>query len=179
MALTAARNLRAAVDDLLVGVQADASTLIRLLEGDGFRVQACPQAALGMGYTLATLAQAVPAVFPHWPDAALMVARADLPALQPDTLRAVRTPLGAGAALVRPRYQGRAGHPVGFAARYRAERACLQGDTGARDLLAQADDACHWIACNDPGVLLDIDTEEQLARHIRPPTQGTPQIPPT
>jgi molybdenum cofactor cytidylyltransferase len=47
------------------------------------------------------------------------------------------------------------GHPVGFAAECRPELLTLQGDRGARDVLAAHPP--HLIDVDDPGILTDID----------------------
>ncbi|MCU7375413.1 nucleotidyltransferase family protein [Paucibacter sp. O1-1] len=59
-------------------------------------------------------------------------------------------------------YKGRRGHPVGFNAELFSELVGLQGDEGARRLIARY--PSQGLEVDDPGVLLDIDTTEDLAR---------------
>ena len=70
---------------------------------------------------------------------------------------AVAAALRAGATLAAPTYQGRRGHPVGFAHSWQAELLALTGDRGARHLLEAAGSALSLVPTDDPGVLLDID----------------------
>jgi molybdenum cofactor cytidylyltransferase len=86
-----------------------------------------------------------------------------MPFVAPETIRHVAAALDAGAALVAPAYQGERGHPVGFGARYRVELTALSGDAGARAILARDRARTRVVAVDDPGVLRDIDTPEDLA----------------
>ena len=61
----------------------------------------------------------------------------------------------------RTQHRGRRGHPVGFAAELFSELVMLKGDEGARRLLARYPTAA--VELDDPGVLLDIDTVDDLA----------------
>ncbi len=77
------------------------------------------------------------------------------------------------AAIARPLYQGQPGHPVGFAAHYRDALMALHDDTGARNIVAAQRHLLQLIPCDDPAVLLDIDTPTDLAAlqngGLRPP----------
>ena len=109
---------------------------------------------LGMGYSIA----AGVAARPHaqgW-----VVLPGDMPLVLPATLRAVAQGL-AQSPVVYAQHQGRRGHPVGFAAELYSELVQLQGDEGARRVTARFPSVGLELA--DPGVLLDIDTEADLA----------------
>lgn len=84
---------------------------------------------------------------------------ADMPRVKPSTLRAV-----AGALESHPvafaQHQGRRGHPVGFSGEMYSELIGLTGDEGARRLVARYP-ACA-VEVDDPGVLIDIDTTQDL-----------------
>ena len=84
-----------------------------------------------------------------------------MPLVQVSTLRAVAARLMQDP-VVFAQYRGRRGHPVGFGAELYSELIALKGDEGARRLLARY--AAQPVEVNDPGVLLDIDTVEDLAR---------------
>jgi molybdenum cofactor cytidylyltransferase len=58
-------------------------------------------------------------------------------------------------------YQGRKGHPVAFGAELFSELVRLSGDEGARRVLARFPGQA--VEVDDPGVLLDMDTEADLA----------------
>jgi molybdenum cofactor cytidylyltransferase len=116
----------------------------------------------GMGDTIAAAVRATP-------DAAgWLILPADLPLIKPATLRAVATAL-AGHAVVLPHYQGRRGHPVGFAASCREALLLLKGAQGAA-LVARAQAAVNPVAqleLDDVGIVTDIDTVQDLAAAAR------------
>jgi molybdenum cofactor cytidylyltransferase len=85
-----------------------------------------------------------------------LVALADMPAVAASTIDAVRDALVSGAPSAAPTHQGRRGHPVGFSARLRPLLLALQGDEGARSVLAAHPP--RQIPVEDPGCLLDLDT---------------------
>jgi len=62
-----------------------------------------------------------------------------------------------------PRCNGKSGHPVLLSARSFANVARLTGDAGAGKLLKARDDVA-WLDRDDPGILLDVDRPEDLAR---------------
>lgn len=123
-------------------------------EREGVAVIECADAALGMSRTLACGVLAAP-------DAeAWLFALGDMPYLSPRTIRGVAGSIGGGIAI--PAYSGRRGNPVGFARRYREELLALKGDEGARSLLERHTADVTVVACDDPGVLRDIDRREDL-----------------
>lgn len=95
-----------------------------------------------------------------------LVLPADMPMVLPATLRAVAAAL-AHHALAYPQYRGRRGHPVGFGAELFSELIALGGDEGARRLLARY--PSHPVDVDDPGVLVDIDTQQDLLDLAAPP----------
>lgn len=123
----------------------------------GVRVVASARAVRGMGASLAD-------ALATWPeDRAVIVALADMPAVGVATLVAVRDALAGGASIVRPRHRGQPGHPVGFGPRWLPELRALDGDEGARRLVAAHREAVHWIAADDdPGCVADIDLPGDL-----------------
>jgi molybdenum cofactor cytidylyltransferase len=58
-------------------------------------------------------------------------------------------------------YRGRRGHPVGFAAELYSELVALSGDEGARRVVARY--PVHGEEVDDAGVLVDVDTQDDLA----------------
>jgi molybdenum cofactor cytidylyltransferase len=85
---------------------------------------------------------------------------ADMPRIRPATLQAVAQALDTHA-VAYAQYQGRRGHPVGFSGELYSELAVLSGDEGARRLVARY--PAEAVEVDDPGVLIDIDTAEDLA----------------
>ena len=101
-----------------------------------------------------------------------LVLPGDLPLVRPDTLRAVAAGLARHAVVV-PQYQGRRGHPVGFSAECREALVELSGERGAAHVV-RAQAALNRMAAievEDPGIVADIDTVDDLAearRHLAP-----------
>jgi len=71
------------------------------------------------------------------------------------------------------RYQGRRGHPVLFARELFGELAAAPEDQGARVVVAADPARVVYVDVDDPGVLTDLDTPEDLDRAgiARPPRQ--------
>lgn len=110
-------------------------------------------AALGMGYSIAAGVTARPHV-PGW-----LVLPGDMPMVSPGTLSAVAALLGQHP-VVFAQYRGRRGHPVGFAAELFSDLVQLSGDEGARRVVARY--PSFGLEVDDPGVLVDVDTEADL-----------------
>lgn len=150
IALAAALNLRAAVDRVVAVVRADEAALAAQFEAMDCGVVRNDRADDGMGTSIACGVRAS-ADAAGW-----VIALADMPAVAPQTMQRVAAALRAGATAAVPLHQGRRGHPVGFAARWREALAAIDGDLGARALLAQARPLS--IEVDDAGCLLDLDT---------------------
>lgn len=90
------------------------------------------------------------------------VGLADMPAVPKAAIAAVRDAIDTGAALAAPFHNGRRGHPVGFAANYRAALLALRGDQGARTILQCESAMLTRIKTDDPGIFADIDTRADL-----------------
>jgi len=112
------------------------------------------QTGWGMGDSIAA------GVSQHASATGWLVLPADMPLVQPATLRAVADALDQQP-IAFAQHRGRRGHPVGFAAELFSELVMLKGDEGARRLLARYPTAA--VELDDPGVLFDIDTVDDLA----------------
>lgn len=154
--VAALRALRAALDDVVAVVRPGDDALAARLAADGAAVVRAARAAEGMGASLAAGAAACP------PGAALVVALADMPWIAPATVRAVAEGLAGGAQIVIPYYKTARGHPVGFAPALRGALAALAGDEGARRVVEAHAAAVLRLDVDDPGVLRDVDTRDDL-----------------
>ena len=108
---------------------------------------------LGMGYSIAAGVSARSHA-PGW-----LVMPGDMPMVRSDTLGAVAQAL-ADHPIAFAQYRGRRGHPVGFAAELFTELLKLNGENGAKRLVARY--PAYGVELDDPGVLVDIDTEADL-----------------
>jgi molybdenum cofactor cytidylyltransferase len=155
--LHAAASLQAC-DRLLAVVRADDSTLQQCLQQAGIETVAHPLADQGMGSSLAC-AVAASSSADGW-----CILPADMPFINPTSATLVVARLCRGAAIAAPYFRGRRGHPVGFNRIYRERLLALQGDIGARTILAEEARAIVRIPVEDPGILHDIDTPQDLQR---------------
>jgi molybdenum cofactor cytidylyltransferase len=158
MAIAALRNLKAAVDDVVAVIRPGRRDLAARLQAEGARVIENSEADRGMGTSLACGVRAA-ADADGW-----VVALADMPYIRPATIRRVADALSAGAPLAAPVWAGTRGHPVGFAKRLGRELSALSGVEGARALLLRQSEDIELFECNDPGVLVDVDTPADLGR---------------
>ena len=111
-------------------------------------------AALGMGHSIAA-GIAARADSPGW-----LLLPGDMPMVRPATMLAVAAALEHHA-VAYAQCRGRRGHPVGFAAELYSELMLLSGDEGARRIVARY--PAIGVDVEDEGVLLDLDTEADLA----------------
>ena len=88
-----------------------------------------------------------------------LVLPGDMPLVRPATLLAVARALDHHA-VAYAQHGGRRGHPVGFAAELYPELTELSGDEGARRIIARY--PAFAVDLDDPGILVDIDTEGDL-----------------
>jgi len=117
--------------------------------------------ALGMGHSISVGVGARPQAS-GW-----LILPADMPLVLPTTLQAVARQL-AQHPVVYAQFKGRRGHPVGFSAELYSELVALEGDEGARRLVARY--PALGLEVDDRGVLVDVDTladlESVRAAHV-------------
>ncbi len=158
IAVASVRNLIAAVPRVVAVVRPGAPDLERALRAAGAEVTVCDRAVEGMGVTLAHAVRAA------GPAGGWVVALADMPFIRPDSIRRVAAAVAAGGAIAAPDYRGERGHPVAFAASFRAALEQLIGDVGAREIVKANASAVVHVEVDDPGVVRDIDTPADIAR---------------
>ena len=156
IAAHAARNLLAVLPDVVAVVRWGDFPLYELLEQEGCRVTMFQGAERGMGASLAHgVGEARGA-------AGWVIALADMPRIPQEAIRKVAAALEQGALIAAPVHGKERGHPVGFGARLRDELLALDGDNGARAVLDRHREEINLIACDDPGVLFDVDRKSDL-----------------
>ncbi len=96
---------------------------------------------------------------------ALLVVLADQPFVSPRTLNALvkQHASGEGKILI-PTYEGIRGNPVLLDASLAPELGQLKGDIGCRAIFPGHEAEIREVAVRDPGVLIDVDTPEELGR---------------
>ncbi|EGW19754.1 nucleotidyltransferase family protein [Methylobacter tundripaludum] len=156
VAVRACRNLLAGTDGVLAVVRPGSEELTALLQAEGAEVRVCADAEQGMSASLVFGIRACP-------DAAgWLITLADMPWIEPATIRKVADALRSGATIAAPCWQGRHGHPVGFSQILGPELAALSGDDGAKTVIQAHLDQLRLVDCDDAGVLRDIDKPEDL-----------------
>jgi len=99
---------------------------------------------------------------------AAVIALADQPFIRSCTVtELIRAFTASGKGIALPRYGGRRGHPVIFNAKYYQSLCALSPDRGANTILRDNSYDILILDVDDEGILIDIDTPEDLARHIK------------
>lgn len=151
---------------LVVVLGAHADEVARALAdlNGALRQVVCAEYARGQAASLRCGLEALPA------DAGgVVVLLVDQPRVTPELVNRLIAAFETGpeAAAVAPRYRGQRGTPVLLARRLFAEVRALEGDLGARPVLARYADAMHWLDVDDPAVVEDVDTPEDYERLLR------------
>ena len=110
-------------------------------------------ATLGMGHSIAAGVSARPDAR-GW-----LILPGDMPLVRSASMLAVARQLEHHA-VVYAQHKGRRGHPVAFSAELYSELVALTGDEGARRLIARY--PAIGVELDDPGVLVDVDTQADL-----------------
>lgn len=157
IAARAARALRSGAGSALAVIPLRRARLREVLKAEGCSILETDRTGNGMGASLAAGVEAAAAA-DGW-----IVALGDMPLVSPATIEAVRRALERGAPMAAPYDRtGRRGHPVGFSRALLAELLALDGDVGARDLLARHAGMVERIVTDDAGIFVDIDTRADL-----------------
>ena len=150
------RNLRAALPEVLAIVRSGDDALRSLIEAEGIAVRICTDAHLGMARSFVCGIDAS-----HDADG-WVIALGDMPFLLPQTIKTVAERVAQTGRIAIPAYRGQRGHPVGFGNRYLDELMKLQGDEGARSVIARHSCDLEIVDCDDRGILRDVDTPADL-----------------
>lgn len=92
-----------------------------------------------------------------------LVCLADMPFIESSTYRTIADRL-TPTSIVLPVYQNKPGNPVGFGRQFYAQLQNLRGDVGGRAVTEANPDSLVEIAIDDPAILNDIDTPDDLSR---------------
>jgi molybdenum cofactor cytidylyltransferase len=154
-------NVRAArIGDIVLVLGANAEKIQACVATEDLKVVVNAGHEQGMGTSLRT---GLAAVKPEM-EAALIVL-ADQPFIQPSTLRAiVESRQRTGAKITVPLYKGFRGNPVLLDRSVFPELMGLSGDVGCRAIFGSHVEGIHKLAVDDVGVLIDIDSPEDLKR---------------
>ena len=154
-----AKHLAQAVTNRIAVVRPDARVLTDWLSGLGFTVVECPDAHSGMGHSISW---GVAEALKHFECERIVVTLGDMPFVQPATIANLIGHSKTTNAVVAPRYQGKRGNPVVFSSDHFEALSRLTGDRGAAHYMTKV--AMQFVDVDDPGILKDIDTPEDLAQ---------------
>lgn len=146
-------NISSAFDDILVVSRPDSG-----LDLENWPVTLFKGAEQGMGASLAWGVSRLPA----WDGC--LVCLADMPFVQARTYRLLATELIPGNIVI-PAHMGRRGNPAGFGRRFFAELAELKDERGGRKIIRRHEADVLEIPVEDPAILMDIDTPDDLDRY--------------
>lgn len=156
MAVVSGRTLISVLSSTLAVVLPGDRQLQRQLGAAGLQIVTCASAIQGMGASLACgIAASIDS--DGW-----IIALADMPFIHPATIGSIVARVATGAAIAVPEYHGKRGHPVGFGKQFRAQLTSIEGDMGARRLLERHSAQLHRVMVDDPGILVDIDTRDDV-----------------
>jgi molybdenum cofactor cytidylyltransferase len=152
----------AAADEIIVVVPRADAEITQYLRRSFVRIVIAPDAALGMGHTLAAGAREALYRFPSL--AGVLVGLADMPWLRTETVACVVHSMREAGEYdaVRVRHAGRFGHPVGFSAPQVLALTKLTGDAGARELLRDPALRVRYVDVPDAGCLTDVDRPSDI-----------------
>ena len=157
----AAQTLTRVCPDSVAVLPPGKPELLRLLEQSGCKPLVTEATRLGMGHSIAVGAARI---FEKHGMRPVVLALADMPHVKPETIQALIARLGEDPlSVVAPTFRQRRGHPVVFGAGHLAALAQLAGDRGAFPILQQYPP--QLLEVDDPGVLQDIDTQDDLTAY--------------
>lgn len=161
IAIAAAEHLITALPVSVAVVRADNTILSDALKALGFHVVHCDANASLMADSLVMAVQYASTL--SLTTKGYVIALADMPYIAPTTIQAVANQLSHVGGIVIPTFEGKRGHPVGFSANYHDDLLRLSGDEGAKSIVKTHADAVTLLACEDAGILADIDTLADLS----------------
>lgn len=168
-------SLRAACDAMVVVVRDSDSALALHARSRGARVIVAATPERGLGNSLAAAAIEITALYPN--AIFIWASLADMPWIDKSTYQHIRRnfdddtdqsyrqivqPLFVSAAGTAHERNGSTGHPVVIGRAHWRALAALEGDAGARHLIAANRDCVVRIETDDDGVWRDVDTPHDL-----------------
>ncbi|MGI9275247.1 MAG: nucleotidyltransferase family protein [Endozoicomonas sp.] len=130
-----------------------------LLRKERVSFQVNSEAASGIGASIACGVR----MNPDWNG--WLIALADMPFIRSKTVEQIVAKIEPEK-IIRPVYQGKVGQPVGFGRNFQTPLMALQGDTGGRSVVERNPERLQLLSVNDPGILYDIDTRQDLGCYL-------------
>jgi len=148
------------VDDIVVVLGHEASRVRSQVSFDGARSVVNPAYADGMSSSIRAGVQAADARSDGF-----LIVLGDQPFVDPATIDALMARRnGSNAKILIPTYEGRRGNPVLLDRSLSEEVHSITGDQGCRAIFGRHTQGILEVPVDDPGILVDLDTPEQIAR---------------
>ena len=141
--------------DRLVVTRPEMAAQLQVL-AQGTSILSFEHAEQGMGATLAFAAQQIG----DWDGC--LVCLGDMPFIETSTYRRIADNITADS-IVTPTFNSKMGNPAAFGKNFFTDLGALTGDSGGRKLTSIYPQAVRELQVSDPGILQDIDTQEELA----------------
>jgi len=150
-------TLKLAMPHCIAVVRSDSDEIAEILTKAGCELVVNPKPQMGMGSSLQcgienSMADA-------W-----VIALADMPFVQVETIHRIIEQLEKGENIVAPVYKQQRGHPVGFSSLYKKQLIKLNDDVGAKNILKYNKNDLKVFETDDSGVIEDIDCKHDLER---------------
>ncbi len=155
IATSAARTLKQVLPRCIAVVADYRDEVAKILLSEGYELVINPNPLQGIG-------SSIHSGIKHANADAWVIALADMPFIQSQTILNIVEYLADGYKIVAPSFNGRRGHPVGFNGVYKNQLLALNSDVGAINILNQNKAVMKVFRTNDPGVIQDIDTKNEL-----------------
>ncbi len=149
-----ATAMLAALSKVVAVIGPEGEGVAAQLRAIGCDVTECPDAADGMGVSLAH-AVSVADDADGW-----LIALGDMPRVSPSTIEALAEAVRQGSDIAVPVMNGRRGNPVAFSRIHLPALLALDGDAGARNIVRSH--PVREVEVSDPGIFQDIDTAADL-----------------
>ncbi|WP_245741895.1 nucleotidyltransferase family protein [Anaerobacillus arseniciselenatis] len=144
--------LETKVDKVIVVLGHQADTISNELQGLPVRVIINPEYELGHSSSMIAGVKAANL------NSSLMFVLGDQPLIKSETINHLVDLHMESRKIVVPSYQGKNGHPVIFPKKFRSKLLSLQGDIGAKHIIAANRNETLFNDVKDQGIILDIDT---------------------
>ena len=154
--------LGSAVNEVIVVIGHRAEEVIRLIATRPVKLAVNPNYKQGMSTSIIAGLNLVDSQAQ-----AVMLALGDQPAIDSQTInRLIKAFYTHDKGIAIPTYQGRRGHPIIFAVKYKEKLLELKGDIGGRQIVKDHPDDILEVAVNSESILTDIDTISDYQSYI-------------
>ena len=154
--------LGSAVDEVIVVVGYKAEDVIKAIAAKPVKVAINPDYEHGMSTSIMAGLNLV-----HSGVQGVMLALGDQPLVDSQTInRLIEEFYNHDKGIAVPTYQGRRGHPIIFATRYKKQLLKLSGDVGGRQIIKEHPDDVLEIAVNSENVIADFDTTGDYQAYV-------------